>query len=65
MLEDAEKEQTELVKKVSVTNTEYQLEKRPFFKKLRIIFSAREKILNNFKTKIFLPKDLHKTPILI
>ena len=59
-IEDADKEQNDLDNKlIGIKEVKYQL-KRSFLNNTRLFSSAREKILNNFKSKIFQIKNLNK-----
>ena len=58
-LEHAEKKQSELSNKLSCVNRgKIPVEKRSLLNNAGLFLSAREKILNNFKSKIFPAKDL-------
>ena len=55
-MEDADDEQSNYDAKLK------NLDKECFLNKLGLLFSAREKVLNNFKTKLFPIKKLDKIP---
>ena len=62
-LEDADDEQYNLVAKLNNLDKgtrELKKWKRGFFNNLGLLFSAREKLLNNFKSRLFPIKNLDK-----
>ena len=62
-IDDADKTQSELFNKLSDMNKSKILVKKRFFiNNAELFLSGREKILNNFKSKIFPIKTLDKIP---
>ena len=62
-LEDADDEQSDFAAKLmNLDKVKKTVEKRPFLNNLRLFFSAREKVLNNFKSRLFSIKNLEKYP---
>ena len=60
-LQDADKEQSELVKKLSGMNRgKISVEKMSFLDKLRLFLNAREKNPSNLKNKVFPIKKTDK-----
>ena len=62
-LEDADDEQSDFAAKLkNLDKVKKTVEKRPFLNNLGLFFSAREKVLNNFKSRLFSIKNLEKYP---
>ena len=61
-LEVADEEQSKLVSKLSdIARGKIPVEKKSFLNNVILFLSAREKILNNFRSNIFSTKKLDKT----
>ena len=62
-LKDADEEQIQIANELKyIGKGKMSVEKRSFLKNVGLLLSAREKILHNFKSKIFPTKNLESEP---